>query len=195
MTRTAIRDGDCDDNDPAMYPNEDGNCVAHSDDYDRDGSLRRKATVMTRTPMSRRQPPTCMATGSIKTATAWTVLTPIKTVTHRSSAAARTATTAMLVSPLIKPRLTAMALIRRWCRRHRSRPDEDGFLLEGDCDDSDPSVYPGADDSAGDGVDQNYDGVDGVDADHGFASTNGGGGDCDDNDRWTRYDGSATTGI
>ena len=44
--------------------------------------------------------------------------------------------------------------------------DGDGHNTSVDCDDTDPSVYPGAPDECGDGVDQNCDGVDacGVDA-------------------------------
>jgi hypothetical protein len=50
-----------------------------------------------------------------------------------------------------------------------------------DCDDSDATVYPGADDVVGDGVDQNCDGLDGVDSDaDGHASQESGGLDCDD---------------
>ena len=52
-----------------------------------------------------------------------------------------------------------------------------------DCDDTDPDIHPGAADTRGDFVDQNCDGVDGVDADgDGHASTDSGGGDCDDAD-------------
>lgn len=53
-----------------------------------------------------------------------------------------------------------------------SDQDNDGVTSEdGDCDDNDASVYPGADDSAGDGIDQNCDGTDGVDEDgDGWAS-------------------------
>ena len=45
-------------------------------------------------------------------------------------------------------------------------PDSTGACLffdtPPDCDDEDPSVYPGAEDPEGDGIDQNCDGVDGV---------------------------------
>jgi len=60
--------------------------------------------------------------------------------------------------------------------------DGDGFSeFEGDCDDLDPTVYPGADDAFGDDQDTDCDGVDGVDGDSdGFASSVGGGPDCDD---------------
>ena len=62
--------------------------------------------------------------------------------------------------------------------------DGDGFTIEdGDCDDSDPTVFPEATDSAVDGTDQDCDGVDGPDADgDGVAAESAGGTDCDDND-------------
>ncbi|TNE89776.1 MAG: hypothetical protein EP330_10225 [Deltaproteobacteria bacterium] len=40
--------------------------------------------------------------------------------------------------------------------------DNDGYSNFEDCDDSDASIYPGADDPEGDGIDQNCDGVDGI---------------------------------
>ena len=43
--------------------------------------------------------------------------------------------------------------------------DEDGFSSacgDVDCDDKDSTVYPGASDALGDGIDQNCDGVDGI---------------------------------
>jgi hypothetical protein len=60
--------------------------------------------------------------------------------------------------------------------------DGDGYTAEnGDCNDNDATVYPGAADTYGDGSDQNCDGTDGVDADgDGVASAAGGGPDCDD---------------
>ena len=46
--------------------------------------------------------------------------------------------------------------------------DGDGYLLEGDdCDDTDASINPAADDPEGDGIDQNCDGVDGNASDTG----------------------------
>ena len=62
--------------------------------------------------------------------------------------------------------------------------DVDGFSSEdGDCNDYDADVYPGAPDPYGDGADQNCDGTDGVDEDgDGWASAAGGGPDCDDTD-------------
>ncbi|MBN2798575.1 MAG: DUF4215 domain-containing protein, partial [Deltaproteobacteria bacterium] len=64
--------------------------------------------------------------------------------------------------------------------------DGDGASVgDGDCDDNDNTVYPGASDPAGDGVDQDCDGLDGdpcdVDAD-GFDAISCGGTDCDDTD-------------
>ena len=60
--------------------------------------------------------------------------------------------------------------------------DGDGQSADnGDCDDTDASIYSGAADTSVDGVDQNCDGVDGMDADaDGFVDINGGGDDCDD---------------
>ena len=58
--------------------------------------------------------------------------------------------------------------------------DEDGFTVaEGDCDDADPTVHPGAADIPGDGIDQDCDGADAVDADGDTFPTSL---DCDDND-------------
>ena len=60
--------------------------------------------------------------------------------------------------------------------------DNDGFNDLEDCDDSQASINPGAFDSVGDDVDQNCDGIDGIDYDlDGFASVASGGTDCDDN--------------
>ncbi|NOY24801.1 MAG: hypothetical protein GXP62_02920 [Oligoflexia bacterium] len=60
--------------------------------------------------------------------------------------------------------------------------DRDGYSVgQGDCDDNDDAVHPGAFDKIGDGVDNNCDGIDGIDADaDGYASEDSGGGDCDD---------------
>ena len=61
--------------------------------------------------------------------------------------------------------------------------DGDGWTPEEDCDDGDPTVHPDAPDAFGDEVDQDCDGVDGVDADgDGVASEESGGSDCDDGD-------------
>jgi hypothetical protein len=52
-----------------------------------------------------------------------------------------------------------------------------------DCDDNDVSIFPGAPDPFGDGVDQDCDGVDGTDADaDGAQALTAGGDDCDDAD-------------
>ena len=37
--------------------------------------------------------------------------------------------------------------------------DDDGYLARVDCDDADASVHPGANDTAGDGIDQDYVGI------------------------------------
>jgi len=65
-----------------------------------------------------------------------------------------------------------------------SDADSDGWsAADGDCEDTDPNISPTATDIAGDGVDQNCDGADGVDADgDGYASEASGGEDCDDMD-------------
>ena len=62
--------------------------------------------------------------------------------------------------------------------------DQDGYTTEqGDCDDDDPDMSPGADDDTVDGVDQNCDGFDGPDEDgDGYADAAAGGDDCDDTD-------------
>ena len=67
--------------------------------------------------------------------------------------------------------------------------DDDSVISRGgrcagtDCDDLNPEAFPGADDEVGDGVDQNCDGLDGVDFDQDdHASLDSGGGDCDDED-------------
>jgi hypothetical protein len=59
--------------------------------------------------------------------------------------------------------------------------------VPGDCDDAEPSVFPGAVDVPGDGLDQDCDGADGTgdpcDADEdGFVAVDCGGDDCDDSD-------------
>jgi len=62
--------------------------------------------------------------------------------------------------------------------------DLDGWTpAQGDCDDADAAVHPGAPDPVGDGIDQNCDGPDGVDADgDGSLAIASGGDDCDDGD-------------
>ena len=59
--------------------------------------------------------------------------------------------------------------------------DGDGSLDADDCGPDDDTIYPGAADSFGDGIDQDCDGNDGVDADgDGYASAASGGEDCSD---------------
>jgi len=64
--------------------------------------------------------------------------------------------------------------------------DDDGDGVsenDGDCDDSDVSIYPGASDATVDGVDQDCNNFDGPDADgDGYAPESAGGTDCDDGD-------------
>ena len=61
--------------------------------------------------------------------------------------------------------------------------DMDGFAADVDCNDDDASIHPEAEDTIGDGVDNNCDGIDGLDTDRdGHASVASGGDDCDDTD-------------
>ncbi len=62
--------------------------------------------------------------------------------------------------------------------------DGDGLTeRDGDCDDSDPDAYPGADETWYDGVDSDCDGASDYDADgDGYDWDGSGGGDCDDGD-------------
>lgn len=65
--------------------------------------------------------------------------------------------------------------------------DGDGFLSTEDCDDTDASVFPGAEEVAYDGVDQDCDGEDLTDVDgDGYDSDVVGGSDCDDTDPGVR---------
>ncbi len=73
--------------------------------------------------------------------------------------------------------------------------DDDGYSVgQGDCDDNNADIYPGANDVFGDDEDFNCDGVDGIDDDgDGMASRASGGEDCDDDDPLT-YDGADEVG-
>ncbi len=60
------------------------------------------------------------------------------------------------------------------CRAAPGDADGDGHNTSVDCDDNDASVYPGAPDPCGDGVDANCDGVDACDGSDGGSSPDGG---------------------
>jgi len=64
-----------------------------------------------------------------------------------------------------------------------------------DCNDSDPAINPGAEDTLGNELDENCDGADGVDQDgDGFASLESGGNDCDETDFWSNPEASDAVG-
>jgi len=68
--------------------------------------------------------------------------------------------------------------------------DNDGYPQSEDCDDDDATVYPGADEIAYDGIDQDCDGFDLTDVDgDGYNAIKAGGDDCDDADE-TIYPGA-----
>ncbi len=91
----------------------------------------------------------------------------------------------LLAPALVRVVLGSTALVISACTPPELRDgDGDGFTpLAGDCDDESPLIAPGRNDQVGDAVDQNCDGLDGVDGDgDGFASTASGGTDCVDLD-------------
>lgn len=74
--------------------------------------------------------------------------------------------------------------------------DSHGPGIDGDCNDDDDSIYPGAEDLIDElGIDSNCDGIDGVDADgDGVVAESSGGEDCDDTDA-TVFPGRPDVGI
>ena len=89
---------------------------------------------------------------------------------------------------MITRNFSILFLLLSACNGETDKPtvdvDGDGWSEEdGDCDDAVPTINPSATDIAGDGLDQNCDGTDGVDVDgDGVASRFSGGEDCDDLD-------------
>ncbi len=72
--------------------------------------------------------------------------------------------------------------------------DQDGYPAGPDCDDSDATIHPGATEVAYDGIDQDCDGEDLVDADgDGYPGSAAGGDDCND-DSSTTYPGATEIG-
>lgn len=63
--------------------------------------------------------------------------------------------------------------------------DDDGVQVTEDCNDHNAEIYPGAEDTADNGIDNNCDGIPGVDSDSDrYASIESGGNDCDDENRY-----------
>jgi len=82
--------------------------------------------------------------------------------------------------------LVALLALVAACPKGTEDFDGDGIPDEGDCDPGDPTVYPGAPDPVYNDVDNNCDGIPGVDSDgDGFASEGSGGEDCNDSDSGT----------
>ena len=68
--------------------------------------------------------------------------------------------------------------------------DRDGFTSEADCDDNDPTIHPGAEDIAGDGIDQDCNGEDAIAVDDTGTTPDGGG----EGDGGTTGDGGESDG-
>jgi hypothetical protein len=93
----------------------------------------------------------------------------------------------------VAPTLWPLALALAACGAPLEQDaDGDGVsAVQGDCDDAKASVFPGAPDTFGDGIDTSCDGVDGIDEDGDqIANLESGGVDCDDDDPTIRGPGT-----
>lgn len=67
-----------------------------------------------------------------------------------------------MATPIMEPAPVDQPPPRPACEPGQADSDRDGSCTPSDCNDTDASVYPGAPDNTGDGIDQSCDGEDGI---------------------------------